>query len=87
MRRIKSLLALVAVLAVMLASAAPAMADDWWDDCNWYWSPWWGWLADCGSAPWSASDDLTWDDLGWDDGYDTPSWGDGYDDLDWDDLD
>ncbi len=75
MRKIKSFLALAAVLVAMFASAAPAMADDWWDNCDWYWSPWWGWFAACDSAPWWDSDDLTWHDVGYD-GDDTLSWND-----------
>lgn len=75
MRSIKSIFALVAVLVVMLASAAPALADGWWDDCDWYWSPWWGWFAACDSPPWWGGDDLSWDDID-DDRGDSLSWND-----------
>jgi hypothetical protein len=53
MRRFKMVFAVVAMLAVMVATAAPAMArhdnDGWWDNCDWvivgwYWIPAvWGW--------------------------------------------
>ncbi len=46
MRRVKLVLAMVAMLAVRVATAAPAMArhdnDGWWDDCDWILFPWWG---------------------------------------------
>jgi hypothetical protein len=38
MQRVKAVFALLAVMIVMVASAAPAMADSWWDDCEWEWS-------------------------------------------------
>jgi hypothetical protein len=38
--------AVLAMLLVMVATAAPAMArhdnDGWWDNCNWVFLPWWG---------------------------------------------
>ncbi len=64
MRRIRLVLAIVLVAAVLVASAAPAMADkrpykkhhDYWQpqyskQCGWYWSWWWGWERWCWS-PW-----------------------------------
>jgi hypothetical protein len=58
MRRIKSGLALFAVLVVLLSSATPANAqgwDDnwWWDSCEWtwHWNWWWGWFLTCDYNP------------------------------------
>lgn len=86
MRRIKSILVVFAMLVVLAASAAPAMADDWGEDCQWYWSPWWGWIAACDQAPWynsgwghSGWDDLSWDDIG-------SSYDDEWNDLSWNDI-
>ncbi len=60
MRRVKVVLAVLAMVMVMVASAAPAMAhhnnDGWWDDCNWVFYPWWGWFVVC------QVDDDWWDD-------------------------
>jgi hypothetical protein len=62
MRRVKVILAALAMLVMMAASAAPAMADHdndgWWDNCNWvivgwHWIPPWFW-----GGPWSW--DWTW---------------------------
>lgn len=63
MRRVKLLFAVVAMLAVMVVTAAPAIAnrdnDGWWDNCDWvivgwYWIPalrswdWdWSWAVVC----------------------------------------
>ena len=59
MRRVRLVLAVLAMLVVMVASAAPAMArhnnDGWWDDCDWFFSPWWGWYVVC------QVDDNWWD--------------------------
>ena len=67
MRRGKLVLAVVAMLAVMVTTAAPAMAnhdnDGWWDNCNWvvvgwYWLPaWWGWDWDWSWAVVCVPDD------------------------------
>jgi len=71
MRRIKVVLAVLAVTVTMLASAAPAMADNWWDDCNWHWSWWWGWFMTCeNSGGWGPS----WEDNGWQPVSDDDSW-------------
>lgn len=65
MRRVKLVFAVVAMLAVMVATAAPAMArhdnDGWWDNCDWVFFPWWGWFVVC------EVDDGWWDDGWWDD--------------------
>ena len=63
MRRLKLILAALAMMLVMMAaSAAPAIAnhdnDGWWDNCNWviigwHWIPPWFW-----GGPWSW--DWTW---------------------------
>jgi len=49
-RRVKLILAVVAMMAVTLIGAAPAMAshdyDGWWDSCGWSWTPW-GWFVFC----------------------------------------
>ena len=70
MRRFKLVFAVVAMLAVMVATAAPAMANDndgWWDNCEWVLFPWWGWYVVCevddswwGHDDWQGHDD--WDD-------------------------
>lgn len=90
MRRVKVILAALAMLVLSVVNAAPAMAnhdwDGWWDNCNWvivgwHWIPaWWGW-------DW----DWTWvlvcepsHDWSWDDNHD--DWDDD-DDDDWDDDD
>jgi hypothetical protein len=63
MRRVKLVLAVVAMLAARVATAAPAMTrhdnDGWWDDCDWILFPWWGWFVVC-----EVDDDW------WDDGHD-----------------
>lgn len=64
MRRIRVVLAVLVVVALLVATAAPAFADhkkrghhgDWWRpqhslQCGWYWSWWWGWERWCWS-PW-----------------------------------
>ncbi len=64
MGRLRLFVAVVVVLAVLVASAAPAMADkrphkkhhDYWrphysKQCDWYWSVWKGWERWCWS-PW-----------------------------------
>ena len=52
--------AVLAMLLVMVAAAAPAMArhdnDGRWDNCNWVFLPWWGWFVIC------EVDDGWWDD-------------------------
>jgi hypothetical protein len=75
-RRFKVLLAVLAVMVMMLANAAPAMADGWWENCEWNFSPWWGWFLTCDWNPGSS-----WDS-GWDWGH---GWGDddGWDDDGW----
>lgn len=76
MRRVKLVFAVVAMLAVMVATAALAMArhdnDGWWDNCDWVLFPWWGWFVVC-----EVEDDWWWDDgrnhhddWWWDDGHD-----------------
>jgi hypothetical protein len=56
MRRIRSVIGMLAVMAVMMVGAAPAMADD---GCYWYWDDYYGWYATC-------DDDDGYDD-DWDD--------------------
>ena len=45
-RRVTVVFAVLAMLLVMVPTAAPAMArhdnDGWWDNCNWVFLPWWG---------------------------------------------
>ncbi len=78
MRRVKVILAALAMLVLSVVNAAPAMAnhdwDGWWDNCNWvivgwHWIPaWWGWdwtwVLVC-----EPSNDWSWDDNhgDWDD--------------------
>lgn len=71
MRRLKAVLAALAVMVMMLASAAPAMADEWWDNChwNWNWSWYWGWFLTC-----------DYDDGGWSPGWGHDGWGNDDDD-------
>jgi hypothetical protein len=84
MRRVKAILAALAVMVMMMANAAPAMADGWWENCDWNFSPWWGWFLTCDWNPGSDSVD-SWDDI--DDGGDVNSWDDIDDGGDvWDDL-
>lgn len=80
MRRIKAIFAALAVMMVMAANAAPAMADEWWEDCelryNWFWNVY---FLDCGEDP----------GWGWDTGWGGQGWGDddGHDDNNgWGDL-
>ena len=51
MKRIKLILAVVAMMAISVVGSAPAMAnhdyDGWWDSCEWSWSWWWGWFVVC----------------------------------------
>ncbi len=47
----------VAVMAVMMVGAAPAMADD--DECYWYWDNYYGWYVACDNDDWYDDD---WDD-------------------------
>jgi hypothetical protein len=44
MRRIKLIVGMLAVMAVMMVGAAPARADD---DCYWYWDNYYGWYVAC----------------------------------------
>lgn len=80
MRRIKAIFAALAVMVVMMANAAPAMADGWWENCDWNFSPWFGWFLTCDWNPgWS---DSSWGDNGWgDSSWGDDSWGDS---NDWD---
>jgi hypothetical protein len=75
MRRIKAIFAALAVMVVMTANAAPAMADGWWENCDWNFSPWFGWFLTCDWNPgWS---DSSWGDNGWgDSSWGDSSWGD-----------
>ena len=45
-RRVTVVFAVLAMLLVVVATAAPAMArhynDGRWDNCNWVFLPWWG---------------------------------------------
>ncbi len=48
MKRIKAVLAVLAVVLALVASAAPAMASHGEDDfCFWAWSWEWGWFLVC----------------------------------------
>src|SRR5829696_10021674 len=52
MRKLKLLAVLLALVgAMVILTASPAMAghddDGWWDDCDWAWSPGWGWFVVC----------------------------------------
>jgi hypothetical protein len=51
MGRVKVVFAVVAMLVVMVTTAAPAMArhnnDGLWDNCDWVLFPWWGWFVVC----------------------------------------
>src|SRR3989337_1049259 len=77
MRRVKVILAVLAMLVMMGASAAPAMAnhdnDGWWDNCDWvivgwHWLPaWWGWDWDWSWALVCVPDDNWWGHDEWDD--------------------
>jgi hypothetical protein len=76
MRRVKVILAVLAMLVMMGASAAPAMAnhdnDGWWDNCDWvivgwHWLPaWWGWDWDWSWALVCVPDDNWWGHDKWD---------------------
>jgi hypothetical protein len=60
MRRIKLLIGMIAVIAVMMVGAAPAMADD---DCYWYWGSHYGWYVACDDDDWYDDDsDDEWHD-------------------------
>jgi hypothetical protein len=51
MRGIKLVFAMIAMMALMTLIAAPALArhdhDGWRDDCDWFWSPRWGYYLAC----------------------------------------
>jgi hypothetical protein len=70
-RRIKAIFVALAMMVMMMASAAPAMADGWWENCEWveFW-PWGSFLV----CDWNPGD-------GW---YDSNGW---YDDDGWDEID
>jgi hypothetical protein len=44
-RHIRLVLAMATTMVMMIATAAPAMAQD--DDCWWIWSIWSGWWLVC----------------------------------------
>ena len=75
MRKLKLLAVLLALVgAMVILTASPAMAshddDGWWDDCEWAWSPGWGWFVVCdvdddfdrvGTTFWDDDDDHCWE--------------------------
>ena len=97
MRRVKVILAVLAVLVMMGASAAPAMAnhdnDGWWDNCDWvivgwHWVPaWWGWDWDWTWTIVCVPNDNWWDDDGkrWDNDWDDDDDDDWRGNDEWDD--
>jgi hypothetical protein len=72
MRRVKAILAALAVMVMMMANAAPAMADGWWENCDWNWSWFIGWYLTCDWNPGNSWSDDSWGDNGWGDS----GWGD-----------
>ena len=76
MRKLKLLAVLLALVgAMVILTASPAMAshddDGWWDDCEWAWSPGWGWFVVC-----DVDEDTFWADDSdfWDDDDDCWEW-------------
>jgi hypothetical protein len=85
--RIKAIFAALAVMVMMMASAAPAMAEGWWENCEpvYFWG--WGYFVVCDWNPgdgwytddgWDDGDDGWYTDDGWDDGDDGHNDGDGW---------
>ena len=87
MRRIKLILAVVAIMAISVVGSAPAMAshdnDGWWDSCGWSWSWWWGWYVVCDydDSWWGHGGDGDDDDVVYDDDDDGGGHGDGDDSV------